>query len=378
MTDIIKNATRVNRAGKDGTRKHQLSLHTPLPTQRVVLNVAHNKRQVIEMLIQYLIENVHNTNELVITCAQPDPVTLQAGKVSIRHDLHNTHEEADVMIINQLLVLVNGGVSHIRVICDDTDVFILLTYYYCREALTCDIIIESHVAGRNVVDIKATAACNLPAVHALTGCDTTSYFCGIGKSTALKFLKRGFSLHLLGVSDAAMDDVVNEANNFVVACYGSKNICSISEVRYDIWSSKMANPKITSAPKLKSLPPTSDALLEHVYRAHYQTMVWKSADLQQPPDLNPTPYGWARNSNDTLISVMLPSDVSPAPVEVLQLIKCGCAAARPCSSGRCSCVAAQMSCSMFCKCHAYLVCNNEHTPHIRADVGDEDDEEGND
>ena len=53
----------------------------------------------------------------------------------------------------------------------------------------------------------------------------------------------------------------------------------------------MANPKITSAPKLKSLPPTSDALLEYVYRAHYQTMVWKSADLQQPPDLNPTPYG---------------------------------------------------------------------------------------
>ena len=53
---------------------------------------------------------------------------LQASEVSIRYDLHNTNEEADVMIINQLLVLVNGGASHIRVICDDTDVFILLTY----------------------------------------------------------------------------------------------------------------------------------------------------------------------------------------------------------------------------------------------------------
>ena len=35
--------TRPNRAGKDANRKHQLNRPTPLPAQKVILNVSYNK-----------------------------------------------------------------------------------------------------------------------------------------------------------------------------------------------------------------------------------------------------------------------------------------------------------------------------------------------
>ena len=70
--------------------------------------------------------------------------------------------------------------------------------------MTANISIESPCAGRMIVDIRQTSlkhqniAKYLPAVHALTGCDTVSYFLGIGKTTALKALMGGHHLSLLG------------------------------------------------------------------------------------------------------------------------------------------------------------------------------------
>lgn len=134
----------------------------------------------------------------------------------------------------------------------------------------------------------------------------------------------------------------------------------------------MANPKISSAPQLKSLPPTSEAFVEHVYRAHYQTLIWKSSlSDQPPPSADPVHLGWM-NTDSYLVPRMLPEDVHLVPTEVLQMIKCGCASRTPCSSGRCSCVVAQMSCSMFCNCHAGPDCNNVNTRVGSSHVDNED------
>ena len=55
---------------------------------------------------------------------------------------------------------------------------------------------------------------------------------------------------------------------------------------------KMAKPKLTKAPELKSLPPTKEAFELHVLKAHIQTAIWKSANDSRPPELEPTKYGW--------------------------------------------------------------------------------------
>ena len=376
-----KYATRSNRAGKNASRKHVLTLATPLPTQKVILNVTHNKTQLIRLITQYLVDHLANNEcNLVITSEQATPVAIGNGEVITRNDLHTTHEEADVIIVNQLVDLAVRGASNICVVCDDTDVFVLLIYFYCREKLDCGVTMMSPVAGRCVIDIKATAnkhrniADCLPGVHALSGCDTTSYIYGIGKARVLKVLNSGKALKLLGAEDVHIDEVVAEATSFISTCYGIKHAGDMSEIRYSVWLMKMANTKISSAPKLRSLPPTSRAFQEHVRRAHYQTMIWKSSLSSSPPTVaDPVRYGWSKNEDNKLFPVMLPDGDSLVPVDVLQMIKCGCASSRPCATGRCSCVGSQMACSVFCICNAGPECNNAHT-HAKSSLDNNDDE----
>ena len=119
---------------------------------------------------------------------------------------------------------------------------------------------ESPCAGRTIIDIRQTALKHkhittyLPAVHALTGCDTVSYLFGIGKATALKVLLGGQHLIELGQQGADEGKLIPEATTFVAACYGSKVEGDMTTHRYQMWKSKMANTKINSAPKLKALP----------------------------------------------------------------------------------------------------------------------------
>jgi len=378
-----KNMTRSSRAGTNVSRKHQLSLQTQLPTQKVVLAVPHNKKQLIGLLCQYLVDHVSsNINKLVITGESPVPVQLCEDTVIDREDLRTTHEEADTIIVQQMVKVAGRGSRSIKVVCDDTDVFILMLYFYNTEDLTCDVSMESPIAGRRVIDIKATAiqhkelTSQLPAAHALTGCDTVSFIFGIGKVTAVKALHGGCHLRSLGEEDANMDLAISEATVFIAACYGSKEKGNMSAIRHAVWTSKIAKPKITSAPKLKCLPPTREAFVEHVRRAHYQTAVWKAALSTDPPKLDPLEHGWSMDeTNQCLRPVTIPAGVLAAPTEVLQMIKCGCSSARPCSTGRCGCVSAQMSCSTFCSCSAQSECCNDQTRAARCHEDDDEDDD---
>ena len=303
--------------------------------------------------MQYLLNHLEgNDNELVITSEEPVLIVLRNAKISKRDALCNVHEEADFIIVNQLVYLTDQGARNILVVCDDTDVFILLIYVYCGKDINCGVIMESPVPGRTVMDIKATAdkhkyiVEHLPGVHALSGCDT-SYFFSTSKATILKVLNNGKSVKQLGMADVDMVDTISEAQLFMSMCYNVENDGSMSETQYKVWFARMAKVNICSAPKLRSLPPTLDAFAQHVYRAHYQTMIWKSALDSRPPEAaDPTKYGWQEEDGKPA-PVMLPQNAALAPVEVLQMIKCGCTSTRPCSTARCKCILAQMSCSVL-------------------------------
>ena len=119
----------------------------------------------------------------------------------------------------------------------------------------------------------------------------------------------------------------------------------------------MAEPKLTKARELKSLPPTKKAFELHVLKAHIQTAIWKSANESRPPELEPTKYGWRRDIvSKSLVPITLPPDVALAPPEVLELIRCGCCSQTPCS---CRCSVAKLSCTVFCTCDGEAVCDNE-------------------
>ncbi len=60
-------------------------------------------------------------------------------------------------------------------------------------------------------------------MHSLSGCDTVSYPCGKGKTSALKVLKGSSMLGLntvLGEPDATLSDLKDIGTEFSLALYG--------------------------------------------------------------------------------------------------------------------------------------------------------------
>ena len=67
----------------------------------------------------------------------------------------------------------------------------------------------------------------------------------------------------------------------------------------------------------------------------------------------------------------MPSNIQPAPSEVLKMIRCG---DQSCASGRCRCVRAQLACTIFCDCYKSGNCLNKWTK-ITAELSEDEDEE---
>ena len=65
----------------------------------------------------------------MVTFSEDNPVQIENGLNSKRTDLKSLHEEADINIIKQDISFVKDKVNCVKVICDDTDVFVLLTAY---------------------------------------------------------------------------------------------------------------------------------------------------------------------------------------------------------------------------------------------------------
>ena len=85
------------------------------------------------------------------------PVEISYGGVVIyRRNMATRTEEADNIIIQQMLLIAKQNPSGITVLSDDTDVFVLLLHYYLEAGLQVLVLIESAVKEHVVVDIGKT------------------------------------------------------------------------------------------------------------------------------------------------------------------------------------------------------------------------------
>ena len=303
---------------------------------------------------------------------------VSAGQVQERQDLRTTHEEADVIIAQQVVHLAETGHSNIRVLADDTDVFVLLLHFYKKRQFTCNLLMMGTSLGRKCADIKATVEKHediiediLPA-HVLSGCDSVPALWGIGKGTVFSVLKTGKKhLNTLSITTENDASVILQSVAFIASCYGHQNESNMTALRYLVWIGKMANHRLNSAPELRVLPPTSEAFKQHVFRAHFQAAIWRSALQPDPPALSPLQYGWMKSPTANMLEpIPLPSSVSVAPDYVLKMIKCGYGS---CSTARCSCRTAHISCSEFCDCYQSGDCTNPQTVRVTS-VSQEDNE----
>ena len=178
---------------------------------------------------------------------------------------------------------------------------------------------KSPITKRACIDIRETArshpsiATQMLVIHALSGCDTVAATHGIGKTTAVTSFKKGRSLDKLGVVDAYMNTVMVQATAFMVTCYGIKtHVSSMTECRQHIWGQRVG--KSTIAPKLSTLPSTTEAYEMNVLRAHLQVANWYAALSGESVTLNPENYGYERdNINRIMTPRHLPPGVQYAP-----------------------------------------------------------------
>ena len=186
----------------------------------------------------------------------------------------------------------------------------------------------------------------LLGMHALSGCDTTSYLYGKGKIGALNTLL----LPRFGRC-AGHYTQISGRGNFV------------SSASRDINGVKLFTKKKKKPPKVMALPPTSANLLQHALRAHLQTMLWKAADHQGPPNES-AHFGWEIR-DDIPIPVIAQGD--PAPPELINVIQCQCRArGKKCSTEACGCHKQHLSCT---SCSGDESCCNPHTARDDAHAG---------
>ena len=159
----------------------------------------------------------------------------------------------------------------IEVVCDDIDTFVLLMHFYAQVQLISNLKISGTFTGRAVIYIKATTmkhatiADQLLPAHALTGCDTATQLYAIRQGTVIMAKHSRNSLNHIEKTIVHMDRVLEEATSVMAFCYRSRNKINMSAARFGIWICK-ANWKLTSAPMLNTLPPTTESFECHVHQ----------------------------------------------------------------------------------------------------------------
>ncbi len=334
---------------------YELSITTSLPKRDAILKSKNNKRMLASVLSAF------SAGENVIIDSRDDGVF--------------NHDEADITMVSYILKAASDGKRVIRVLSDDTDIFVLLVYWVYQADLELLCKVQMERWDGTVLNINATCAnlgpkcLQLLGMHALSGCDTTSYPYGKRKITALNtLLAHDFPglADVLGEVGTTHANVMEAAKPFFSALYRQLPGTLMESARFKLFTKK-------KSPKVMALPPTSANLLQHVLRAHLQTMLWKVADQEGPPDesTNITHFGWEFR-DDIPVLVIAQGDL--APPELIDVIQCQCRAqSKKCSTEACGCHKQHLSCTSFCNCSGDESCCNPYTTQGDAQPGKDED-----
>ena len=133
----------------------------------------------------------------------------------------------------------------IRILSDDTDVFVLLEYWVYQRNVQAERW-DRAIWGINATCYQLGPKClQLLSMHYLTGSDTTSYPYGKGKVSALKTLTAGNFTGLysvLGEVDASHAHLMEAGQIFFCALYGQPEGTTMSDARYFMYTRKSGKP----------------------------------------------------------------------------------------------------------------------------------------
>ena len=159
-------------------------------------------------------------------------------------ELSCKQEEADTKIFLCAKFAASLGFESASIITVDSDVAILSMYYQHR--LDVKLFLRIGTGSKEKIfdiqtnDLSIDAVDALPVVHALSGCDSTSSFSGIGKVKFFKTVckdKRYYNAaSVLGESDTINGTVVETLEELFCYVYGAKDEIDKNSARYMLFS----------------------------------------------------------------------------------------------------------------------------------------------
>lgn len=264
--------------------------------------------------------------------------------------------DADTLIASTA-VLMSAQKQSVTVVATDTDVLTLLV---SRAEVSYDLymlmmsVSKSMSKIHNISDIQEKIG-ELKDVllfaHAISGCDTTSSLYRKGKKKTFKLLQNNPHLRqtvsVFNNSCASHEQIGNAGEIFVLNLYDESGMYNdLDELRYFTYKQTIANQSVSMNFQLASLPPTSDAVRQHSYRAYLQVQSWLGNNL------SPCDWGWSQSGNSLVpVTTLLPA----APDNLLHLISCGC---KKGCEGWCDCRKAGLICSAMCRRCRGISCGN--------------------
>lgn len=278
--------------------------------------------------------------------------------VSSCNEIFDTNYRLPIENVNARMVLhVEEAVrkGHHRILMSTSDVDIVSVAIYAFKYLTPDLeklwielvdIKDSRIISiHELYDLHNDKADVLPLFNAFTGCRTTSAFFGVGKTTAwnawIKYPSvTNAMLDLLNGTPNLSNKAMDVLEEFTVKMYDSKSkTTKLHECRRDLFTRK------TKPRTIDRIPPTRDALEQHLKRSVLQSLIWTQCIRQNIGELDPTDWGWLKQQNSNRYEPIWIS--IPTVADRKELILCKCP--KQCS-GRCTCRKNQLPCTMLCAC----------------------------
>ena len=248
--------------------------------------------------------------------------------------------------------MIHNGYKNILLRTIDTDVLVLLISHIGRVELG-DVDIHAYLINSEIYhgiraiiqELESNICPALPFFYALSGCDTASSFYGKGKcKRMIVWLKRSQKDDLakvfiqVGETRAEVTpSMMNVLESYVLDLYGSKHN-TLGAARLDKFNKSTAN-------HLRSLPPSKEALRQHVLRASCQAgyLWWQSVEELRIPD--PEQWGCKLDSMGVLFQPLWTTTHSSVTVKDFTICSCKIGKCKTCK-----CASNNLSCLPMCGC----------------------------
>ena len=196
------------------------------------------------------------------------------------------HEEADTKIV----IFACESNANVVAVAADCDILVLMIFAYANHRpefewqLRYDVYNYANIEPitRRLGDEVSKLLSNY---HAISGCDTTSYFYGHGKIIPYKRaidMSKFMLLSKLGNEVQISTECMDECKEFVrTVFYNGKAGDSYLQTRIKIYDRQPAKSKSTM-----SIPPDEDSCEQHILRCHHRAYEWKHSNMKIIPSID--------------------------------------------------------------------------------------------